>query len=306
MNLYLRLISFRLRSRRRSRLAMWDTAVTPFRVTLSDLDPLGHVNNSKYLAIMDLARIDLMMRSGWWDKFRLKGWFPVVAGQTITYRKPLTLGQRFDVESRILGMDERWFYIQQVFRSEGTVYAHALVRARFLKKSGGSVEHDEMGEFVGGFPDGLDVPEWIGQWTDGHQGRRLGLQAPARRARLRTTIRREQVGRGWHWQGDAMNGGVRLAAGTLFGVLLAISLAACGDKGDLSVENSGTVDVTVFTGDQEISVPASGAVSVLGYGCTPGDVTVRFASGQEVFLRGPVCPDQTILVGEGTATLTKA
>ena len=87
-----------------------------------------------------------------------------------------------------------------------------------------------------------------------------------------------------------MNDGARLASRTLFGVVLVMSLAACGNKGDLSVENSGTVDVIVFTGDQEISVPASGAVSVLGYGCTPGDVTVRFASGQEVFLRGPVCP----------------
>ena len=165
MNLYLRLIFFRLLSRRHSRLEMWDTAITPFRVTLSDLDLLGHVNNSKYPAIMDLARIDLMMRSGWWDKFRRQGWFPVVAGQTITYRKSLKLGQRFEVESRILGMDDRWFYVQQVFRSDGTVCAHALVRARFLKKSGGSVEHDEMGEFLGGFPDWLDVPEWIGPWT---------------------------------------------------------------------------------------------------------------------------------------------
>ena len=165
MNLYLRLLFFRMLSRRRTRLEMWDTAVTPFRVTLSDLDLLGHINNSKYLAIMDLARLDLMMRAGWWDRFRRQGWFPVVAGQTITYRKSLTLGQRFDVESRIVGMDDRWFFVHQVFRSEGTVYAHAMVRARFLKKGGGTVEHDEMGEFLGGFPDWLDIPAWIGHWT---------------------------------------------------------------------------------------------------------------------------------------------
>ncbi len=165
MNLYLRLILFRLLSRRRSRLEMWDTAITPFRVTLSDLDLLGHVNNSRYLAIMDLARIDLMMRADWWDKFRRQGWYPVVAGQTITYRKSLKLGQRFEVESRVLGMDQRWFYVQQVFRSEGAVCAHAMVRVRFLKRGGGNVEHDEMGEFLGGFPDSLDVPAWVGPWT---------------------------------------------------------------------------------------------------------------------------------------------
>ena len=165
MNLDLRLLFLRLVSRRRSRLTMWDTAVTPFRVMPSDLDLLGHVNNSKYLAIMDLARIDLMMRSGWWSTLRRKGWYPVVAGQTITYRKSLKLGQRFEVESRVLGMDERWFYVQQVFRSEGVVCAHAMVRARFLKRGGGSVEHHEMGDLLGGFPEGLDAPAWVGPWT---------------------------------------------------------------------------------------------------------------------------------------------
>lgn len=165
MNLFLRLIFFRLLSRRRSRLSMWDTSATPFRVTLSDLDLLGHVNNSKYLALMDLARIDLLMRSGWWDKIRKQGWYPVVAGQTITYRKSLKFGQRFTVETRVLGMDEHWFYLQQVFRRDGTVYAHALVRARFLARGGGNVSHDEMGEFLGGFPEDLDVPAWVGRWT---------------------------------------------------------------------------------------------------------------------------------------------
>ncbi|MGO1384213.1 MAG: acyl-CoA thioesterase [Arachnia sp.] len=165
MNLFLRLIYFRFLSSRRRRIDMWDTVVTPFRVTLSDLDLLGHINNSRYLAIMDLARLDLMLRSGWWDKFTRKGWFPVVAGQTITYRKSMNLGQRFDVETRVLGMDERWFYLQQSFRSKGEIHAHALVRARFLKKSGGSVEHQEMGEFLGGFPEGLVLPDWVASWT---------------------------------------------------------------------------------------------------------------------------------------------
>lgn len=166
MNLYLRLVLFRLLSRRRTRLTMWDTAVTPFRVTLGDLDLLGHMNNARYLAIMDLARIDLLMRSGWWDRLRRRGWYPVVAGQSITYRRSLTLGQRFEVASRVMGMDDRWFYVQQVFSRADTVVAHAVVRVRFLKRSGGSVGHDEMGEFLGGFPESLRTPAWVGPWTE--------------------------------------------------------------------------------------------------------------------------------------------
>jgi hypothetical protein len=103
-----------------------------------------------------------------------------------------------------------------------------------------------------------------------------------------------------------MNGGSRLAMVSLVGALLVMSLSACSNKGDLSIENSGPGEVTVFTGDQQLIVPASGGLYVLDYGCTPGDVTVKFTSGQQVLLHGPVCPDQRILVDEGTATLAPA
>lgn len=106
-----------------------------------------------------------------------------------------------------------------------------------------------------------------------------------------------------HKQGDSMNGGARLATGSLIGVLLAISLTACGHRGDLTIINNGPSDVTVLTGDDETSVSASGGTVAHDYGCTPGDVTVKFASGQEIVLPGPVCPDQRIMVGDGTATL---
>ncbi|NYI42103.1 hypothetical protein [Demequina lutea] len=103
-----------------------------------------------------------------------------------------------------------------------------------------------------------------------------------------------------------MKSRTRLAAGSLVGVVLAITLTACGNKGDFSIDNSGPGDVTVLTGDEELIVPGQGGLSVLDYGCTPGDVTIRFASGQEVLLHGPVCPDQRIVVSGSTATLAPA
>ncbi|WP_316316330.1 acyl-CoA thioesterase, partial [Clavibacter michiganensis] len=80
-----------------------------------DLDLFGHVNNGRYLTIMDVARLDLLVRSGLWSRIRARGWYPVVAGQTITYRRSLTLGQRFVVESRVLGTYDRWSYVEQTF-----------------------------------------------------------------------------------------------------------------------------------------------------------------------------------------------
>lgn len=165
MNLYLRFLLLLLRARGRPRLGLWDTARTPFRVAPSDLDPLLHMNNGKYPSIMDLGRLDLMIRSGTWARLRRRGWYPVVAAQTISYRRSLKLGQRFDLYTRILGFDERWSYLEQSFVAGGEVSAQAVVRARFLRRGGGSVDHDELEAFVGGFPKELRVPQWALEWT---------------------------------------------------------------------------------------------------------------------------------------------
>lgn len=167
MNLYLRLLAMmvRARLRPRRRLSLWDGATTPFRVWPTDLDVLGHMNNGKYLTIMDLARVDLMMRSGFWRRLRERGWYPVVAGQTITYRRSLQPFQRFDVRTDVLGAEGQWLYLQQVFCSRGQEVAHAVVRARFLRREGGSVSVEELFDEAGKPERDLTVPAWIPQWT---------------------------------------------------------------------------------------------------------------------------------------------
>lgn len=165
MNLYLRLLSTYLAARRRGPLGIWDTAKTPFRVLPTDLDVLRHMNNGRYLSLLDLGRMDHMLRSGFWRLITARGWYPVVAGQTVTYRKSLELWQRFEIHSRVLGVDDRWVYLEQTFRRGETVHAEAIVRARFLRRSGGSVPVEELAEVIGGVPDDRVVPEWITEWT---------------------------------------------------------------------------------------------------------------------------------------------
>lgn len=93
----------------------------------------------------------------------------------------------------------------------------------------------------------------------------------------------------------------RLALGA--GGLLIVMLTACSDLGDLSISNNGPDDVTVDIGRESISVDANGGVVVHDNGCTSGDVTVTFPADEDVVLAGPVCPDQRIVVGDGTARL---
>ncbi|USQ76211.1 hypothetical protein [Ornithinimicrobium cryptoxanthini] len=100
----------------------------------------------------------------------------------------------------------------------------------------------------------------------------------------------------------------RLAACSLLGAALVVGLSACSDAGDLQIVNEGPGGFTVLTGDENVTIEteAEAGVVILDYGCTPGDVTVRFAAGHEVVLAGPVCPDTAIVVGDGTARLRPA
>jgi len=166
VNLYFRMLWLSIRSRRWPRLGFFDVGRVTFRVTLGDLDVLRHMNNGRYLTLMDLGRLDLMRRSGMWDALNARGWYPVIVAETITFRRSLELGQQFSLESRLRGVDAKAVYLEQRFVVDGQIYAQAEIRARFLKKTGGTVSISELAELVGGLPDDLAVPQWITDWSE--------------------------------------------------------------------------------------------------------------------------------------------
>lgn len=140
-----------------------------FRVWPTDLDILNHMNNGKYLSIMDIGRFDLMQRNGIWQLFKDESWYPVVVGQTISYRKSLNPWQQFWIESKILGFDDQAVYMEQRFvrpdaKRQPEIYARAYIRARILKRSGGVVSVAELIEKAGADPSSLSVPEAVLEW----------------------------------------------------------------------------------------------------------------------------------------------
>lgn len=165
VNMLFRLLLLSIRARFGERIAPTDVARTAFRVLPTDLDVLNHMNNGVYLSIMDLGRIDLMARSGVWPALQRRGYYPVVVASTITYRRSLEPWQRFVVESRIIGLDETSGYVEQRFVRDGEVCARGVVKARFLKKSGGSVPMDELAALFGLDADDHPMPEWLARWS---------------------------------------------------------------------------------------------------------------------------------------------
>ena len=103
----LRTLVHMLRSRARGALGVHDVGRVSLRVLPTDLDVRGHMNNGVYFSIMDLGRMDLMIRSGLWPRIRAKGYYSVMANETITFRKSLQPWQKFSLESRIVGYDAK-------------------------------------------------------------------------------------------------------------------------------------------------------------------------------------------------------
>jgi hypothetical protein len=97
-----------------------------------------------------------------------------------------------------------------------------------------------------------------------------------------------------------------LVTGGLITVALAATVTTCSRPGDLAINNGSPNDVTVLTGDEKLTVSGWGGVVIHRYGCTPGDLTVKFTSGQVVVVPGPVCPDQQIVVYDGQVEVQPA
>lgn len=131
----------------------------------TDIDLLGHMNNGRYASLFDLGRFDLLIRSGFWDLLARQKWYAVVASETITFRKSLQLWQRFDIETRLLAYDDKSVYMVHRAVVRGEIYAEMIVRARFLRRSGGIVSHDELFAALGR-PDTLpQLAPWIHDWA---------------------------------------------------------------------------------------------------------------------------------------------
>ena len=77
MNLYLRfLILILKRIRVSEKIDVFDTCRTEFWVQPLDLDLNLHMNNGRYLSIMDLGRFDLMLKAGVFWRLMARGLEP--------------------------------------------------------------------------------------------------------------------------------------------------------------------------------------------------------------------------------------
>ncbi|HEV2560043.1 MAG TPA: thioesterase family protein [Microvirga sp.] len=101
MNLWLRLLVTIIGSIFRPRIGPADTLRLSFRVWPHDLDTSLHMNNGRYLTIMDLGRADMIVRTGLWRAVLRERWTPVVSAAKIRFRRELRPFRPFVLETRM-------------------------------------------------------------------------------------------------------------------------------------------------------------------------------------------------------------
>ena len=150
----------------RSPLEALGTSVLAFRVWPNDLDVNVHMNNGRFLSVMDLGRFDLTFRTGLGRAMLRNRWKPLVGGVTIRYRRSLDPFERYELHTRLLGWDAKWFFLEQRFLKGGRdLAAEGVVRALFRGK-GGNVPVAEVLRQMGYEGPDLEAPEAIRRWAD--------------------------------------------------------------------------------------------------------------------------------------------
>lgn len=164
MKLYWRLLLLFFTYRKKPVVPALGPCRTGFWVVPTDLDLLMHMNNGVYLTLMDIGRMDLMLRSGLYSKLKPLGWYPVITGSTMRFKRSLKLFQRFDIVTEVIGWDEKAVLLGQSFYRGEELVAEGVVVSRFLKRKGGSVSTKELMDAIGHADASPVLPEWVEHW----------------------------------------------------------------------------------------------------------------------------------------------
>ena len=164
MNLILRLIRVLFVALRRPPLDLFGESVVRFRVWPGDLDFNLHMNNGRYLTLMDLGRLDLMARHGTLKQVHKNRWQPVVAAQTILYRRALKPFQRYSLHSRVVCWDDKFIYLEQRFQTGDKLAASAIVKAA-VRRGGRTLRPRELLKAIGQERRSPPMPPAIKAWA---------------------------------------------------------------------------------------------------------------------------------------------
>ena len=168
-----------LRSWFEPRLSAQSSCSQWFRVWPSDIDAFGHMNNGRYLQIMDVARMRWLLRTGTIGAIRRQSWSVVLGGNLIRYRRSLRLLFRYRVSTRLLCWDDRWFFLEHAFHgASGDRFAVGIPRAAF-RSNGSWLSTDAVVREVENGIQSPPMPAYLATWLNVEEAAFASAHDPA-------------------------------------------------------------------------------------------------------------------------------
>ena len=174
MNLYLRLLLTVLKALRAPRIVPGEAVELSLRVLPTDLDLNGHMNNGRYLTMVDLGLATMFIRSGFARLCFARGWRPMGGGSIVYFRRALTLFQRYTLRFTLVAWDEFWNYCRFEFLRDGQLHATGFVKGAAASRAG-LVRNAEIYAALGYDSPSPPLPEDLLAWiaADRLQGERV-------------------------------------------------------------------------------------------------------------------------------------
>lgn len=166
MNLYLRLLHVIFCGWFESATQYSEAIFSKFRVWPHDLDAFGHMNNGRYLQIMDVARVHWMMRAGVAAAIRSNRWAPLLGGGFIRYRFSLRIWQTYKVRTRLLCWDQQWFFLEHVFIDRRNRHVAVGISRAALRANGAWIPTHEVATAVQPGAVSPEAPKYVMEWLD--------------------------------------------------------------------------------------------------------------------------------------------
>lgn len=165
----------------RPRIDVLGTAVTRFTALPTDCDLNFHLNAGRFISFMDVARMDFLTRTRLIGPLLRQRWRPLMGGIVVRYRRSILPLRRFEIRSRIVGWDEKWFYVEHMVVKkglkkkgirDGALCAHAYVRTLVQKRAGGNATPREVLALAGREEvPSPPLPEFVVAWRDAEDRR---------------------------------------------------------------------------------------------------------------------------------------
>lgn len=184
MNLYIRLFYMLIASFFKTKITnpLGATSLR-FCVLPNDLDLNGHMNNGRYLTIMDIGRMDFVLRVNLAGYVIKNGYIPVLSSAKMRYRLPLLPFQKYELQTRIICWDDKWVFMEHRFiivggKKDGAVAAIGLVKGSFFdKKTRATIPTAHILKAIDYTQESPAFPAHITQWQEAEESLRSDMKA---------------------------------------------------------------------------------------------------------------------------------